>query len=240
LPTDQIDKRTWGTVGWRSHLPGREIPESCKRAVRAFNVEAGVAEMSMLALYKKSSFRKWLHEWETLIVALINAFIVVGVAIFVTSAVTNSQKRTEFFMNFTKKYQDILFNAHRKSNEIATKHLADASYQLSRADEGDAHQIYFQLFGLIYDEYTAYQNNFLDDETITNWLTWQMHDFNDKKFNIGGVLYEDAWKEWLTGPARDHSLTQVINKIFECRDRECVTRVIMSAPMRYRIFCTIR
>jgi hypothetical protein len=174
----------------------------------------------------KSSFTKWLHEWETLIATFINAVIVIGVAIFVTSAVTNSQKRTEFFLDFTKRYHGILGGAHKLNNEIATKHPADASYQPSRAEEGDAHQIYFQLFGLIYDEYYAYRNRFLDQETITDWLTWQMHDFNDQKFKIGGVLYADAWKEWLTGPARDHSLTQVINKILECQNRECVTRVI--------------
>src|SRR5215471_19481877 len=51
----------------------------------------------------KSSFTKWLHEWETLIATFINAVIVIGVAIFVTSAVTNSQKRTEFFIDFTKR-----------------------------------------------------------------------------------------------------------------------------------------
>jgi hypothetical protein len=182
--------------------------------------------MSMPALYKKSSFAKWLHEWETLFATLINAVIVIGVAIFVTSAVTNSQKRTEFFIDFTKRYQAILADAHKLSNEIAKKHTTDESYQPSPAEEGDARQIYFQLFGLIYDEYAAYRNRFLDQETIIDWLTWQMHDFNDKKFKIGGVLYADAWKEWLGGPARDHSLTQVISTIFECRDRECVTRKI--------------
>jgi hypothetical protein len=167
-----------------------------------------------------------LHEWQTLIATFINAVVVISVAIFVTSAVTNSQKRTEFFMNFTKRYLGILADAHKLSNEIANKHLGEVSYQPSRGEEGDAHQIYFQLFGLMYDEYYAYRNKFLDQETITNWLTWQMHDFSDKKFKIGGVLYADAWKEWLTGPARDHSLTQVINKILECQNRECVMRVI--------------
>ena len=51
----------------------------------------------------KSSFTKWLHEWESLISAFINAFVVIGVAIFVTSAVTKSQKQTEFFIDFTEK-----------------------------------------------------------------------------------------------------------------------------------------
>ena len=184
------------------------------------DVTRGVAQMT------KFAFRKWLHEWETLIATFINAVIVVGVAIFVTSAVTNSQKRNEFFIEFTKRYQGILGDALKLSKEIANKHPADPSYQPSAAEEDDAQQIYFQLFGLIYDEYYAYRNNFLDQETIINWLTWQLHDFNDKKFKIGGVLYADAWKKWVTGPARDHSLTKVITRIFGCQDRECVTRVI--------------
>src|SRR5262249_10070348 len=148
----------------------------------------------------KSSFTKWLHEWETLIATFINAVIVIGVAIFVTSAVTNSQKRTEFFIDFTKRYQGILGDAHKLSKEITNKHPADANYQPSAAEEDDAQQIYFQLFGLIYDEYTAYRNNFLDQETITNWLTWQWHDFTDKKFKIGGCYMQTHGKSGLPAP----------------------------------------
>jgi hypothetical protein len=189
--------------------------------------------MSMLALYKKSSFakfKKWLHEWENLIGTILTLITTFIIAIFVTNAVTNSQKKTEFFLDFTKRYQVISDKAQKLNKEIANKHPTDSKYQLSSIEESDARQIYFELFGLIYDEYTAHQADFLDEKAIVNWLTWQIHDLHDKKFTIGGVLYEDAWNEWLNGPARDHSLTPVIKAIFDCRDRKCVKRTISQPP----------
>jgi hypothetical protein len=151
------------------------------------------------------------------------------IAIFVTTAITNSQKRTEFFLEFTKRYLGIVDKAHKLNKEIANKHATDTKYQPSFIEEGTAREIYFELFGLIYDEYYAYQSCFLDQKTIVNWLTWQMHDLHDNS-KIGGMLYEDAWKEWLRSPARDHSITPVIKAIFDRRDRECVKRIIRQPP----------
>jgi hypothetical protein len=189
--------------------------------------------MSMLTPYKKSlfsKFKKWLHEWEHLIGTILTLIATFIIAIFVTNAVTNSQKQTEFFLDFTKRYQGIIDKEQKLNKEIANKHSTDLKYQPNSIEEGDARQIYFELFGLIYDEYTAYQAGFLDPKTIVNWLTWQVHDLHDKKLTIGGVLYEDAWKEWFNGPARDHSLTPVIKAIFDCRDRECVKRTVKRPP----------
>ena len=96
-------------------------------------------------------------------------------------------------------------------------------------DEGDAHQIYFQLFGLMYDEFNAYQRNLLDEEAFVDWMVWQMYEFKDGKFEIGKVSYQDGWKEWLATPARYHKYTPMMQQIFASSDRESVRRAIVAS-----------
>jgi len=159
-----------------------------------------------------------LHEWQSLIGTLINLVVVTSVAILVTNGLTASTKRTEFFLNFTKRYHDIRVAAHDLDKRVQTNP--------SPLDEGDAHQIYFQLFGLIYDEINAYQNNFLDKEVLVGWLTWQIYDYIGGEFNIGGVSYDNGWQWWLTTPAKHHQYSPMLKKIFACKDKECVKDAI--------------
>jgi hypothetical protein len=162
--------------------------------------------------------RSRLHEWQTLIAALINVVVVIFIAIWVTSALTAATKRTEFFLDFTKRYHEIRVAAHALDNSVKTKP--------SPLDEGDAHQIYFRLFGLIYDEIHAYQNNFLEKKVLVDWLTWQMYDYMNGEFKIGGVSYVDGWQWWLTTPGKHHQNTPILKKIFACKDKECVKDAI--------------
>jgi len=122
------------------------------------------------------------------------------------------------FLNFTKRYHDIRVAAHDLDKRVQTNP--------SPLDEGDAHQIYFQLFGLIYDEINAYQNNFLDKEVLVGWLTWQMYDYIGGEFKIGGVSYDNGWQWWFTTPAKHHQYTPMLKKIFACKDKECVKDAI--------------
>src|SRR5262249_56486227 len=84
------------------------------------------------------------------------------------------------FLNFTKRYHDIRVAAHDLDKRVQTNP--------SPLDEGDAHQIYFQLFGLIYDEINAYQNNFLDKEVLVGWLTWQIYDYIGGEIKFSGGM----------------------------------------------------
>jgi hypothetical protein len=127
-------------------------------------------------------------------------------------------KRTEFLLDFTKRYHAIRAKAHKLDNKV--------KMAPSPLDEGDAHQIYFQLFGLMYDEISAYQNNFLDKRVLVEWMTWQMYEFRGGKFKIGGVSYQDGWKEWLATPAQHHKSTLIVQKIFECSNDECVRHAL--------------
>jgi hypothetical protein len=122
------------------------------------------------------------------------------------------------FLNFAKRYHDIRVAAHSLDNRVKT--------EPSPLDEGDAHQIYFQLFGLMYDEINAYQNNFVEKEVVVEWLAWQMYDYTGGEFKIGGVSYDNGWQWWLTTPAKHHQYTPMLKKIFTCKDKECVKDAI--------------
>jgi hypothetical protein len=165
-----------------------------------------------------TNFLSHLHEWQSLIGTLINLVVVTSVAILVTNALTASAKRTEFFLNFTKRYQEIRVAAHDLDKKLKTNP--------GSIDEGDAREIYFQLFGLTYDEINAYRNNFLDKNTLVDWLTWQMYDYMGGEFKIGGVSFDEGWQWWLSTPAKYHEYTPMLKKIFACRDKECVKNVI--------------
>jgi hypothetical protein len=160
----------------------------------------------------------YLQQWQSLMAALINAAIAISVAIWVQYGLTASMKQTDFFLTFTKRYHEIRAEAHELSNKVKTKP--------GPLDEGDAQQIYFQLFGLMYDEINAYQKKLLDEDALVDWMVWQMYEFKDGKFEIGKVSYQDGWKEWLTTPARYHHYTPTVERIFASSDRESVKRAI--------------
>jgi hypothetical protein len=134
-----------------------------------------------------------------------------------TTKVPDSTKRTEVFLAFTKRYNDIVAAAHDLDKRVKT--------QKSPSDEGDAHQIYFQLFSLMYDEIYAYQEKLLPKEVLVEWMTWQMYEYTGGEFKIGGVSYDNGWQRWLT-KAKHHEYTPIMKKIFACKDKECVKDVI--------------
>jgi hypothetical protein len=184
---------------------------------------AGIAVLGGGVAYVLILSRDQLHEWQTLIAALINVGAIIFTAIWVTSGLTAAMKRTEVFLDFTKRYNEIRVAAHELDNRVEAT---------PSALEGDAHQIYFRLFGLIYDEVHAYQEGFLEKEVIVDWLSWQMYDYMNGEFKIGGVSYADGWQWWLTTPAQHHQNTSILEKIFKCKERECVKDVIGRVGVR--------
>jgi hypothetical protein len=162
------------------------------------------------------------------------AVVTVFVALAVTQRLATATKREEIFLGFTQRYHNILAAKHELDREITRIRLVRPYYRPDDLQEADAHQIYFQLFGLIYDEFYAYQHNFLEAEVLVDWMTWQMHDAQGKTFEIGGVSYIDGWKAWSGIPAVQlHLATPFMGEIQNCSDQECVRRVVMSyAPSR--------
>src|SRR5215471_14627311 len=114
------------------------------------------------AIRSGRKFVESLHEWQSLISALISSVVTVTIAIWVTSALTTAIKRTDFFLDFTKRYHQIRIDAHELDNRVKAKQNPE--------DEGDARQIYFRLFGLMYDEVHAYQEGFLAKSVLVDWM----------------------------------------------------------------------
>jgi len=163
--------------------------------------------------------------WDPVVGALITSGTAVLVAIFVTKSFTRATKRTEFFLDFTKRYHAVLVEKHkldRKFKEAPPK--SPAEIELEKAD---AHQIYFQMFGLIYDEFYAYQNDFLDPEAFEIWMIWQMYDATEGKFQIGGVSYQEGWEAWFANRAvKLHSATPFVQQMRVCSSPESLRSII--------------
>ena len=160
---------------------------------------------------------RW-HEWQSLIGTLISVSVTVAVAIWVTNALTTATKRTDFFLDFTKRYHAIRTDAHDLDKKVRKEPTS--------FNQSDAHQIYFQLFGLMYDEIYAYQNNILDKEVLIEWMSWQMYDYSGREFTIGGVSYDNGWQSWLATPAKQDQYTPIMKEIFACENKECIRGAI--------------
>jgi hypothetical protein len=141
----------------------------------------------------------WLQRWQTLIGSVLAVLATAGVAWLVTEKLNTSIKRTEFFVDFTKRYHVIRVEGHKLDNNIKVRRQNDPKYSLTDIEKSDAHQIYFQLFGLIYDEFYAYRGNFLDPEIFVDWMAWHVVDTASGK-EIGGVSYSEGWQTWYAHP----------------------------------------
>jgi len=62
--------------------------------------------------------RSRLHEWQGVIGTLISGLITISIAIGVTAALTAAMKRTDFFLEFTKRYHAIRADAHDLDNRV--------------------------------------------------------------------------------------------------------------------------
>jgi hypothetical protein len=135
-----------------------------------------------------------LKEWQS----LIGSFLAIFVAIYITNALTASMKRADSFLSFTTRYHEVRVDAHALDKKMMNHPLATSNP--ATVDESDAHEIYFRLFGLVYDEIHAYRDGFLAEDAFVDWMTWQMYDYKGGQFRIGGVSYDEGWRWWLGTP----------------------------------------
>jgi hypothetical protein len=82
-------------------------------------------------------------------------------ATLVTWRLNRGIKRTEFVLEFTKRFSDIMSRKHKLLIEPpATDELNDK----------EAKEIYRLLFGLMFDEHYAYKRRFLERDLYTHWM----------------------------------------------------------------------
>ena len=86
-------------------------------------------------------------------------------------------KSAEFFLKFTERYHVLLSNAHKlklgwppkkgTSNDTSKQSKLDKKFNRKIAEGKDnAHEFYRQFFGLMFDEFIAYNHHFLDKSTM--------------------------------------------------------------------------
>ena len=177
-------------------------------------IHSGVNWVARLHLFGR------LKEWQS----ITGSFLAILVAIYITGALTTSMKRTDSFLNFTTRYHQIRVDAHALDKKM--RH-PPAMPNPETADESDAHEIYFRLFGLIYDEIHSYRDGFLAEDALVDWMTWQMYDHRDGQFKIGGLSYDEGWRWWLTTPGKHSRYTPMLREIFACcKGGQCVKDAI--------------
>ena len=123
-------------------------------------------------------------------------------------------KRTEIFLEFTKRYHDIVaaINALKfdfTKNPVELRKFADDDVK-----EEAAHEFYRQFFGLLFDEFVAYQHGFLGRHAFTKWMKWR--NVEASKFEILGVGYMKGWDNWVRQtPFKQHDFITHIEDVHE-------------------------
>lgn len=150
----------------------------------------------------------------------------VGVAFFVTRRINTSTKQTEFFLSFTSRFHEVLANFHALEREISEDPLKNLTPREGESDlkakiwHNQAHELYRQLFGLMFDEFYAYHHNFIEREIFIEWMKWWHFYANgdsnsEYTFAVAGVTYLEAWNRWVKHPAhkQQHQFIEFVNKV---------------------------
>jgi hypothetical protein len=136
-------------------------------------------------------------EWKDLF-PLMGAVIVAVtgavMAFVVTGRLNRAMKQTEFFLRFTERFHKILLAKHQLEMKVEQA-LGTATLQ-PQLLEKEVRELYRQLFGLMFDEFFAYQRGFLDHEAFVEWMRWRHIDHTGTNFAIAGLSYPDGWARY--------------------------------------------
>jgi hypothetical protein len=130
-------------------------------------------------------------------------------------------KSKEFVFQFTQRYHDILGAKHRLNYPDKGERTATAN---------DAQELYRRLFGLIYDEWWAYQHRFLAPGIFTEWMKWRRDDYQgDAGYQVvvANLSYKDAWDTWgKMGPLAQSDFSDFLDEVHNSRGYDDVVRVV--------------
>ncbi len=71
----------------------------------------------------------------------------------VTARLNRGMKRADFMLGFTKRFHDLVQNIHERNQKFRRAHAAENQMTPSDEEIADAHELYRQFFGLMFDEY---------------------------------------------------------------------------------------
>jgi hypothetical protein len=143
------------------------------------------------------------------------------IAYVATWSLNRSMKQTEFFLKFTERFHNILQSKHKFELSLEEK---DATAQLPKISDAtarkEARELYRQLFGLMFDEFFAYQRGFLARSAFIEWMRWRNYEYKDDaqghaNFAIGPVPYKTGWAEHSASPVVRSEFSDFLNAIHE-------------------------
>jgi hypothetical protein len=142
-------------------------------------------------------------------------------ALFINAYLNRNIKSKEFVFQFTQRYHDILGTKHRLNYPAQGERPVTAD---------DARELYRRLFGLMYDEWYAYQHGFLDPGIFTEWMKWRRDDYRGGagyNFSVAGKSYAHAWDHWgKIGPLSQSDFSRFLDAIHNCNTYDEVAGVV--------------
>ena len=149
----------------------------------------------------------------------------------VTWRLNRGIKRAEFVLGFTQRYHSIMNEKHKLNREyVRVREGGPPTAQVFVIEAMDAKELYRQLFGLMFDEFFAYQRHLLDQAVFSEWMKWRMDDYNgggNYEFKICDMSYNDGWNECKDlGPFRDDLCKQFLYEIHQCQNYKSVERKV--------------
>jgi hypothetical protein len=139
------------------------------------------------------SFQDWGEQWKNLVPlfsSILVALTTIGVAILVTRRINQTTKRAEFFLGFTTRFHNILAAIHALQFDLSKNPVESRKFS-DDLGKTAAQELYRQFFGLMQDQFFAYQRGFLDRDAFTEWMKCRYVDawHPEYKFKIFDVPY---------------------------------------------------
>jgi membrane-associated phospholipid phosphatase len=172
--------------------------------------------------------------WEALVPlfgAGLVALTTIGVAIGVTQRINQTTKRTEFFLGFTTRFHNINAAIHALEFDLSTNPVVPRKFDNDDVRRAAAYELYRQFFGLMFDEYFAYQRGFLGRDAFMEWMKWR--NFDVRNFMILGVGYMEGWNNWVKlTPFKQHKFINFMEAVHEqdLAEAEIETLVLRHGP----------
>jgi UDP-galactopyranose mutase len=136
-----------------------------------------------------------MDKWIPLMGSLVTVFGAGAIAYFATARLNTLMKQTEFFLKFTERFHAVMQQKHQlKLRLLEPNDTTDAKKIEAAADiaNEDATEIYRQFFGLMFDEFFAYQEGFLAYRAFKDWMLWRNYEYNANA-TIGNIPYRQGW-----------------------------------------------
>jgi hypothetical protein len=152
---------------------------------------------------------------------VISGLATIFAAWLVTARLSRSSKILDLTLDFSKRYTEIRNTRYQLG-------VNKDSYIYKNNLKG-AEELYTRFFQLMFDEFWAFDNNFLDRELFAEWMKWRMDDYKGKvhSFRFAEISYKEAWDRWGTiGPLENSRFHEFFLEIHSCENYQEVEEAV--------------